>query len=70
MMNTRDHSPDTCEVARQGPAKRRPRKSSDDTELTDVELARRGSTPDALTIIDPFAARVRLRRLSDGADIL
>ena len=39
----------------------------DDAE---VARARGGSTPEALTIIDPFAAPTRLRRLSDGFDVL
>lgn len=36
----------------------------------EIDRARDGSTPEALTIIDPFAAPVRLRRLTDGFDIL
>lgn len=39
----------------------------DDAEIA---RARGGSTPEALTIIDPYAAPVRLRRLSDGFDVL
>ena len=36
----------------------------------DIARARSGSTPEALTIIDPYAARTRMRKLIDGLDVL
>lgn len=39
-------------------------------DLRDVARARSGSTPEALTIIDPYASPTRLRRLADGFEVL
>lgn len=36
----------------------------------DIARARGGSTPEALTIIDPYASPTRLRRLADGFEVL